>query len=119
MKNRMNQNIKNCIAVTALGLLLSGCITHHSVVYQDVERTKIEFESDAAARLFYETLSKRPAAGRHSESTTTISIPFVLENEHKDVPGPNMKFNDAVAACDSNKDGKITELEARIFANQH
>jgi hypothetical protein len=35
------------------------------------------------------------------------------------VAGPNVKFNAAVAICDSNKDGKITEVEARIYANQH
>jgi hypothetical protein len=114
----MNPKIKNCIAVSALGLLLSGCITHKSVVYQDVERVKVEFESDAAARLFYETLNKI-SGDKHTESTTTVSIPIIFENEQKTVPGPNVRFNDAVAACDSNKDGKITELEARIFANQH
>lgn len=115
----MNLKIKNCIVVTALGILLSGCISHRSVVYHDVERTKIEFESDAAARLFYETFSKHPAADHDSESTTTVAVPFIFSNEHKAVTGPNVKFNNAVAACDSNKDGKITELEARIFANQH
>ena len=119
MKNRMNPKMNNCIAATALGLLLSGCITHHSVVYKDVERTKVEFESDAAARLFYETLSRNSATSRHSESTTTISIPIVFENEQKVVPGRNVEFNEAVAICDSNKDGKITEAEARIYANQH
>ena len=58
MKNHINPKIKNCVAMSVLGLLLSGCITHKSVVYQDVERVKVEFESDAAARLFYETLSR-------------------------------------------------------------
>jgi len=106
------------IAIAVLGVALAGCITHKSVVYQNVERVKVEFESDAAARLFYETLNKI-SGDRHSESTTTISIPIIFENEQKTVPGPNVRFNDAVAACDSNKDGKITELEARVFANQH
>ena len=106
------------IAIAVLGVALTGCITHKSVVYQDVERTKIEFESDAAARLFYETLSRNTPSRPQSESTTTISIPIVFENEQKTVAGPNVKFNAAVAACDSNKDGRITELEARIFANQ-
>jgi NhaP-type Na+/H+ and K+/H+ antiporter len=119
MKNTMNRINKHCIALAALGVLLTGCITHRSVVYQDVERVKVEFESDAAARLFYETLSRNSAAGRHSESTTTISIPIVFENEQKVVPGRNAEFNEAVAICDSNKDGKITEAEARIYANQH
>jgi hypothetical protein len=33
------------------------------------------------------------------------------------VPGRNFEFNQAVADCDSNKDGIITEQETRIFAN--
>lgn len=117
--NRMNHQIKKWIALPGLGIVLSGCITHKSIVYQDVERTKVEFESDAAARLFYETLSKNSATRKHSESTTTVSIPIIFENEQKVVPGRNVEFNEAVAACDSNKDGRITEAEARIFANQH
>jgi len=111
-------NHRYCIALAALGIFLSGCITHKSVVYQDVERVRVEFESDAAARLFYETLTRNSPNKRHSESTTTVSLPIVFEHEQKSVAGPNVKFNDAVAVCDSNKDGKITELEARIFANQ-
>ena len=114
----MKHKISLTLTIAAVGLLVPGCITHKSVVYQDVERTRIEFESDAAARLFYETLSKNHPAGKHSESTTTVDIPIIFEHEQKSVAGPNVKFNDAVATCDSNKDGKITELEARIFANQ-
>jgi hypothetical protein len=114
----MKRSKLELIAIAVLGAALAGCITHKSVVYQDVERVKVEFESDAAARLFYETLSRNTPSRTQSESTTTISIPIVFENEQKTVAGPNVKFNAAVAACDSNKDGRITELEARIFANQ-
>ena len=113
----MKHKISLTLTIAAVGLLVPGCITHKSVVYQDVERTRIEFESDAAARLFYETLSKNPG-GKNSESTTTVSLPIVFAHEQKSVAGPNVKFNAAVATCDSNKDGRITELEARIFANQ-
>ena len=113
----MNIKIQTHIILAASGLLLCGCITHHSTVYQDVERTKVEFESDAAARLFYETLSRNSAGRKHSESTTTIEIPIIFETERKVVPGRNVEFNEAVAICDSNKDGRITEAEARIYAN--
>jgi len=113
----MNHQATNYIAMTVLGVLLTGCITHRSVVYHDVDRTRVEFESDAAARLFYETLSRNFNGKRYGESTTTVSLPIVFEHEEKTVPGPNVKFNDAVAICDSNKDGRITEQEARIFAN--
>lgn len=115
----MKQSNLKLIITAALGVALTGCITHKSVVYQDVERVKISFESDAAARLFYESLSKNSGTLPHSESTTTLSIPIVFENEQKTVTGPNTKFNEAVAECDLNKDGIITEQEARVFANHH
>jgi hypothetical protein len=82
-----------------------------------VERTRIEFENDAAARLFYETLSKNSANQKTTESTTTVHIPIIYKSERKVVPGPNAEFNEAVAICDANKDGRITEAEARTYAN--
>lgn len=115
----MKHDMTKGIIAAGLGLLITtGCITHRSVVYQDVERVRVEFESDAAARLFYETLSRNSPSRKHSESTTTVSLPIIFEHEQKSVAGPNVKFNEAVSICDANKDGKITELEARIFANQ-
>jgi hypothetical protein len=114
----MNCKVTSCLATATLAVVLTGCITHKSVVYQDVERVPVSFESDAAARLFYETLSRNTGNRRYSESTTTISLPIIFENEQKTVAGPNVRFNEAVATCDSNRDGKITELEARVFANQ-
>jgi len=95
-----------------------GCINHTTTVYQDVERTPVEFESDAAARLFYETLSRKAGSMNHSESTTHVELPIVFSHERKVLPGKNVEFNQAVAICDSNRDGKITELEARVYANQ-
>ena len=109
----MNEKI---IILAVSGILLSGCITK-SVVYQNVERTRIEFENDAAARLFYEALSKNSTNQKHSESTTTIDIPIIFKTERKVVSGPNAEFNEAVAICDANQDGRITEAEARTYAN--
>lgn len=114
----MTRTLKHCSALIALSTLATGCITHHSVVYKDVERVPVEFESDAAARLFYETLSRDNSRDKNSESTTTICIPIIFENQQKTVAGPSVKFNRAVSECDTNKDGQITEMEAKIFANQ-
>jgi len=114
----MTPLIKRQILCLTGALLFCGCISHRTVVYQDVARAKVEFESDAAARLFYETLSRISPSRDHSESTTSVAIPIVFEHERKVVPGKNVEFNDAVAICDSNRDGIITETEARIFANQ-
>lgn len=98
------------------GLVLSsGCIHHRETVYRDVERARVEFENDTAARIFYETLESQPNRSR-GESNTEVKLPLVFEHERKVVSGRNSAFNDAVAACDTNKDGRVTEVEARIFA---
>jgi hypothetical protein len=114
----MNKTIASLMLAAICSLALTGCITHKSTVVRDVARTPVTFENDTAARIFYEALSKMPASGHQSESTTKIDIPVVFENERHVVSGPNAAFNAAVAECDSNHDGKITELEAKIFAEQ-
>jgi len=116
MQTFMKKTIAKLVFAAVCSLVLSGCITHKSTVVRDVQRTKVEFENDTAARIFYEALSKMPAVARQAESTTEIEIPVVFENERHVVTGPNAAFNEAVAECDSNHDGKITELEAKIFA---
>ncbi len=97
-------------------LLVAGCISHERTIYEDAPRQRVEFENDKAARVFYETLSKNPPR-RQSESKTEVAIPFVFDHKRRVVPGQNVIFNDAVAICDSNQDGKITETEAQIFAD--
>ena len=100
------------LAALSLG---AGCISHQDTTYRDVPRMPVEFENEAAGRIFYEALSKaRPT--RATESHTDVSVPFVFESKHREVAGPNVAFNEAVARCDTNRDGRITELEAKIFA---
>ena len=48
-----------------------------------------------------------------------IEIPVVFEHKQRVVTGEGERFNRAVADCDTNKDGAISEVEARIFANRH
>jgi hypothetical protein len=102
------------LVAAALG---SGCIHTHETVVHDDSRLPVSFESDAAARTFYETLSRLPNGGQRQESKTEVSIPIVFEHERRVVRGPNQAFNEAVNRCDTNRDGKITEQEARIFAD--
>lgn len=102
----------------ALAALNTGCISTERTVYRDPERVKVEFEDETAGRLFYEALSKMPGRQSRSESNTEIDIPLVFEHKHRVVEGENFSFNEAVRRCDTNGDGKITELEARIFAEQ-
>ena len=102
----------------AMATLNTGCISTEQTVYQDQERMKVEFENDTAGRLFYEALSKQQSRHGRSESKTEVSIPVVFEHKRRVVEGESVSFNQAVRRCDTNRDGRITELEARIFAEQ-
>lgn len=102
----------------ALAVLTPGCIHHHETVYRDVERAKVEFENDTAGRLFYEALSRAPKDRGQRESKTDVSIPIVFSHSSETVTGENHSFNEAVRRCDTNQDGRITETEARIFAER-
>ena len=114
----MKRRIPRTLAIAACGLALTGCITHEETVYRDVDRVRIEFENDTAARVFYEALSKAPASRHREESKTQVDIPVIFEHKRRVVTGDNAAFNEAVMQCDTNRDGKITEQEARIFAGQ-
>ncbi len=102
----------------ATAVLAAGCIHHKETVYRDVERAKVEFENDAAGRMFYEALSKAPKHRGERESKTDINIPIVFSHSTETVTGENVAFNEAVKDCDTNQDGKISETEARIFAER-
>lgn len=106
------------ILLSAAAILTTGCIHHKETVYRDVERAKVEFENDAAGRMFYEALSKAPKDRGQRESKTDVSIPIVFSHSTETVTGENHAFNEAARRCDTNQDGRITETEARIFAER-
>jgi hypothetical protein len=105
--------LKLC-ALTA-AIFTAGCIHHEETNVRDVARASVEFENEAAGRIFYEALSKS-GQPRPTESKTDVSLPVIFAHKTRTVSGPNFAFNDAVNRCDTNHDGKITELEAKIFA---
>lgn len=98
-------------------LLNTGCISTERTVYREETRLKVEFENDTAARLFYEAESKMKSRHERTESRTEVSVPVVFDHKERVVTGENVSFNEAVRRCDTNGDGRITEPEARIFAD--
>ncbi len=109
------------LPVAAAGLLLglagAGCISHQETIRRDEERLPISFETDAAARTFYEAVEKIRAASTPTESKTEFHIPVILSHKITTVNGPHQVFNESVRRADTDRDGKITEKEARIFAD--
>ena len=114
----MNHHMIRALTIACVSLGICGCVSSDVTVYRDVEQSKVEFENESAARIFYEALSKGPATTAKRESTTQICIPVIFEHKRHVVTGNNLQFNEAVKECDTNQDGKITELEAKIFAEQ-
>lgn len=104
------------ILFAAAAFALTGCIHTEKTTYRDEERLPVEFENDTAARLFYETLSKTRSS--RSETNTEVSLPIIFAHKERIVQGESSAFNSAVRRCDTNRDGRITETEARIFAEQ-
>jgi hypothetical protein len=107
-----------CFTLLAILLLTPGCISSHHTTYREETRAKVEFENDTAGRLFYETLSRLREKRGKSESRTEVSLPIIFDRETTVREGESILFNDAVGRCDTNHDGRITELEARIFSEQ-
>ena len=103
------------LSLFALGAF-TGCISTTETTYTDVERAKISFASDKAGRVFYEALARAPEGRGRTEKRTEVNL-ILVEVDHRTVAGPNKLFNEAVAICDTNKDGVITETEADIFSS--
>lgn len=111
------QKIFPVAAGVLLGSVGLGCISHQETVRRDEQRLPISFETDAAARAFYEAVEKIRASSTPTESKTEFHIPVILSHKINTVNGPHQVFNESVRRADTNQDGKITEREARIFAD--
>ena len=96
----------------------TACINSRETVYRQTEPVKVEFENDAAARIFYEAFTKSPESRERNEKTTTFFIPLIVNSHRTEKDSEVFALNSAVRLCDSNADGKITEQEARIYAAQ-
>lgn len=105
------------LAAVSAGVLASGCITHDETTYRDVSRIDVKFENDTASGIFYGALARSTSGHGVQESTTRVTVPFLIHSKQRVVKGDSAAFNEAAARCDANKDGVITEAEARSFAD--
>lgn len=111
------RHLPTAAAGLLLGLAGAGCISHQETIRRDEERLPISFETDTAARTFYEAVEKIRAASAPTESKTEFHIPVILSHKITTVNGPHQVFNESVRRADTDRDGRITEKEARIFAD--
>ena len=104
-------------AVAAAGViaLLPGCLTLFSktdVVRAEEGRRPVKFESAVAAETFHKALKDYDG----NLGGTCFGVPFVTLYHRQKTLSESARFNDAVARCDTDQDGTITQHEADIFA---
>jgi hypothetical protein len=94
--------------------LLPGCITLFSkteVVRGEEARVPVRFESVQAAEVFNQCVKEKSA----SLGGTHMGVPFVTFYSKDRQLSPSAHFNDCVSRCDTDQDGTITLVEAKIF----
>lgn len=96
-------------------LATTGCISTHQTVTIDAPRISVAFATERAGRVFYETLARTTDSRPREEKRSHVNL-ILVDIEERTIVGPNRRFNEAVAFCDTNHDGEITETEADIFS---
>jgi hypothetical protein len=102
------------LAIAALSLL-PGCLTLFSkteVVRGDEQPRPIRFENETAADLFNKARRERS----DYVGGASFGIPFITVYERDRKLSEIAHFNDCVARCDTDQDGVITVVEAKVFA---
>ena len=92
-----------------------GCVTLFSkvdVVRAEEARKPVQFENAAAGASFAATLKKCDG----NVGGAYVGVPFVTLYSRQKSLSESARFNDAVARCDTDQNGTITEAEAKIFA---
>jgi hypothetical protein len=108
-----------CGAAIALYLGGAGCLINsgsEKVVESDAKRLKVDFETEDGLSTFQRTVRQRYEAGGGVVSKTGFAIPFVIATGEKRVLSENAFYNGEVAKADANGDSKISDAEARAYA---
>jgi hypothetical protein len=106
--------VATVFAVAAVALV-SGCLTLFSkteVIRGEEPRRPIRFENQEAAETFYRALKDKSA----SLGGTHFGIPFITLYSKDRQLSDSAHFNDCVLRCDTDQDGTITLVEAKMFA---
>ena len=102
-------------AVASLALV-PGCLTLFSkteVVRGEEPRRPIRFENQEAAETFNKAMKDKSA----QLGGTYVGIPFITLYSKDRQLSDSAHFNDCVLRCDTDQDGTITLVEAKVFAS--
>ena len=103
--------------VSLVAISSTGCITIYNKkeeIGEREERLSVTFESEDSAQLFNTTASRKLKKPSPTD-TSFVGIPFVTLYSKTTVLSENARFNDEIRRCDSNRDGIITDAEAKAY----
>jgi hypothetical protein len=110
----LRARLATTVFAVALLALVPGCLTLFSkteVVRGDEQRRPIRFENPQAAEEFNRAVKwkSKSMGGAH------LGVPFVTLYSKDRQLSESAHFNDCVLRCDTDQDGTITLVEAKIF----
>lgn len=113
-------HIRYALLIAALAAS-SGCLIMRSkidVVRQSEERRTAQFQSSFAQRTF-QSKALDASARESSGNVSSVTVPFLLSYNRKEVRSENAFYNDQLQLCDLNGDNFITDEEAMLFSGDH
>jgi hypothetical protein len=116
---KLTRSIAWSIAAAAAVALCGGCLINSSnekVVQPDAKRVAVDFESEQALATFQKAVAARYAGDGGVVSRSGFAIPFVIGASEKRVLSENAFYNAQVVKADADGDGRLSEAEARVYA---
>lgn len=114
--NRTQLIRRMVISTLLLALCGAGGACVSTGTARNAPRSSVRFASPAAAQTFYEAyIAKNYTRAMGAGSYVALGVPVQLPYEHKEYPTDNIYFNAAVAAADTDRDGTISQDEARGY----
>lgn len=105
-------------AISLLGCITTSCVGVTYTKYKDEPRQRIRFSSTAAAQTFYDAYASidRPQVRDGRFHSIKVYAGLVSPYSQHTKTTENIGFNAAVQRADANRNGTITEKEARAYA---
>ena len=97
----------------------AGCLINSSnekVVEPDAKRIAVDFESEQSLETFQKAANARYASGGGVVGKSGLAIPFVIAASERRVLSENAFYNAQVRKADTNGDGVVSNVEARVYA---
>jgi len=92
--------------------------SHVTVLEPEAHRVAVQFESDQAQTTFAQQVGARYEGGDAVKHQSSGGIPLIYNQEEISVLSRNAYFNEQVTVADEDRDGQISNGEARAYGQR-